>query len=218
MPSSLDEGNGEAAEAGVADRLIPGGNATATTIAVPWLRIAAAAALMLAVQAVTLAAMGRLAICKCGTVKLWHGVVVSSENSQHILDWYSFSHVLHGLLFYAILHWLLPRVSIGRRLMIAVALEVGWEILENSSFIIERYRAQTISLDYYGDSITNSLADTLAMIYGFLIAWRMPFWVSLAVGIALEALMLWAIRDGLTLNIIMLVWPLDAIKAWQAGG
>ncbi len=180
--------------------------------------LTAAALALVALQAGVLAIMGRVAICKCGKVKLWHGVVVSSENSQHIADWYTFSHILHGLLFYAALTWLLPRASITARFLIAMGIEIGWEILENTPMVIERYRANTIALDYYGDSIVNSVADTVAMVYGFLLAWRMPVVVSIAMFIVLELFMAWAIRDNLTLNIIMLVWPLDIIKTWQAAG
>ena len=169
-------------------------------------------------QAVVLVVMGRPWICTCGEIKLWHGVVKSSGNSQHLTDWYSFTHIVHGFLFYALLQWLAPGWSLAKRLLAAIAIEVSWEVVENSSFIIERYRAETISLDYYGDSIVNSVADTIAMVVGFVLAAVWPVWLSIATVLGLELFLAIAIRDNLLLNIIMLVWPLDAVKAWQAAG
>jgi hypothetical protein len=178
--------------------------------------IAAAVALVAAAAAIELS-MGRVAICQCGYVKLWHGVVNSAENSQHVTDWYTFSHVIHGIGFYALLWLLARRTTVSTRLLAAVFLEATWEVFENTPFVIDRYRTATIALDYYGDSLVNSVSDIVAMMGGFWIARRLPTWASVTLVVTLELFVVAMIRDNLTLNIVMLLYPLDALRQWQAG-
>lgn len=160
--------------------------------------------------------IGREPICKCGYIKLWHGEVVSAENSQHLSDWYTPSHIIHGFLFFGALWLVARRWSLGWRLAIATLVECIWEIIENSDAVIERYRTVTISLDYYGDSVINTVFDVLAMILGFWLAARLPVWATVALIILFEGATMWIIRDGLALNVLMLLWPLDWIAEWQA--
>jgi hypothetical protein len=197
---------------GGARMLLPNGRAVFITFAI-----------MVATAAIELA-MGRVPICTCGTVKLWHGAVQSAENSQQLTDWYSLSHVIHGMIMYFVawLLWRKWRLFGGRparfALPIAVLVEAAWEVAENTPMVIDRYRAVTVSFGYSGDSVLNSMGDIGCMIVGFLVASRLPWRVSLLLGVFFELLTLYVIRDNLTLNVIMLFWPIEAIRQWQAAG
>lgn len=177
--------------------------------------------LVVAVTILILKVMGRPFISNSGTVKLWHAELVSSENSQHLSDWYSFSHIVHGFLFFFLL-WLIskkiPQIrkfSVG--FVIAVVMESIWEVIENTDFIINRYREATIALDYFGDSIINSTSDILFMSLGFMMASRLSVLASVSFVAGSELLLAIVIRDNLALNILMLIYPIDAIKEWQIG-
>lgn len=179
--------------------------------------IALCLALIFAAVGLTEWAMGRPLICTCGSVKFWTGDAFGPENSQMLSDWYSLSHVLHGGLLYGALWLVARRWPVGWRLVIATLVEAAWEIAENAPFIIERYRSTTAALGYSGDSILNSLSDIAMMMLGFGLARLLPVGWVIALGLALELASLLAIRDNLTLNVLMLVHPIDAIRVWQGG-
>jgi hypothetical protein len=181
-----------------------------------WLPLTLAAAAVVLAAVIELG-LGREPMCTCGTVKLWHGVVLSAENSQHLSDWYTPSHVIHGIGFFALTWLAARRLTLGWRFAAAVVLEAAWEVFENTPFVIDRYRAATISLDYYGDSILNSVSDIAAMMIGFAFAASTRWWVSLLAVVIMEIGVAVAIRDNLFLNILMLLHPFDAVRQWQAG-
>ena len=172
--------------------------------------------LVVAVAAAILLAMGRNPICTCGTVALWVGERDSARTSQMLADWYSLSHIVHGLLFYAGLGLVARRWPVGARFVAALLVEASWEVAENTPWVIDRYREATAALGYTGDSVVNSLADIAVMAAGFLAARKLPLWASVALVIVLELVPLIIIRDNLTLNVWMLLWPTDWLRAWQA--
>ena len=180
-----------------------------------------AAGILATVLLLALFAMDRPPICECGTIKFWHGDINSSGNSQHISDWYTPSHVIHGMLFYGLAWLLFVRFALGGRSSarwsypLAVAIEGGWEFVENTPMIIDRYRSVTVNWGYAGDSIINSMSDVAWMSLGFFLAWKLPVRVTVALAIAAELVTAWAVHDNLTLNVLMLVWPLDAVRDWQ---
>ncbi|WP_344708875.1 DUF2585 family protein [Sphingomonas humi] len=159
--------------------------------------------------------MGRPLTYKGGLIQLWGPV--GPKQSQMLLDWYSASHIVHGFLFYAILHVAAKRWKPGQKLLAATLVEAAWEIVENSPVIINRYREATIALGYRGDTVVNSVSDIVMMIAGFLLAARVPVWASVMIVLVLELIPLAIIRDNLTLNVWMLLAPNDAIRTWQAG-
>ena len=185
----------------------------------PGIRLCMAAVLaMIGAQALVLLAMGHPLICACGHVALWHGAASGPQTSQHLTDWYSFTHVEHGLLFYALITWVLAGAPFRTVVLVAFGIEAVWEVLENTPLIMDRYRQTALAAGYFGDSVVNSLGDTLSMAIGLAIARWAPVRVSIALALLIECVLLVAIRDNLTLNIIQLVAPIEAISAWQAAG
>ena len=179
----------------------------------PW---ASGIPILIAIQAAVLFAMGRPLICACGFVKFWEGNVLSAEMSQHLFDWYSFSHIVHGFLFYLGLRLMFRRAPFWPRLLVAVGIEAAWEIAENTSWVIEAYRQQALAQGYVGDSIINSLFDTASMMTGFVLARFLPIVASVVVVVLLEGFAAYAIHDNLTLNVLNFIHPFDVVTRWQS--
>jgi len=171
-----------------------------------------------------LLAMGRPPICECGYVSLWHGQINDAGNSQHITDWYTPSHIIHGMIFYALGWWLFVKRGIGGEnaarwgLVLAVFLEAAWEVVENTPFVINRFREATANVGYSGDSVLNSVADIGWMAFGFWLALRLPVKWTITLALIGEIAAAYVVRDNLTLNVIMLLYPVEAIAEWQASG
>jgi hypothetical protein len=172
---------------------------------------------LVVLQGVVLFLYGQPLICRCGYVKLWEGDVLSAGNSQHLTDWYTFSHIIHGFLFYLLLRVLFPRMSVASRFALAVAIEISWELIENTPWVIGHYREQALAQGYTGDSIINSISDTFSMMFGFLLARKLPIWSVVLLALVIELGTAYFIRDNLTLNIINLIHIFPAISTWQAG-
>jgi hypothetical protein len=176
-----------------------------------------AVAALIAAQGIALYLLGQPPLCECGTIKFWHGVVLSDENSQQLTDWYTFSHVIHGFIFYLALRFLFPRMPMIQRLILALGIEVAWEVIENTPMVIDHYREQALAQGYIGDSILNSLMDTLAMFAGFILAYRLPVWSIVLLGLGFELFVGYMIRDNLLLNVLGFVHVFPFITEWQSG-
>ncbi len=174
-----------------------------------------AALAIVTITIVILLAMGRPPICTCGGIEFWGPV--GPKQSQMLADWYSPSHFIHGVLFYALLTRVFRQWPADRRFLVALTVESAWEVFENTPLVIDRYREATMALGYTGDSMLNSLSDIVVMALGFLAARRLPVWASIILVVGFELLTLAAIRDNLTLNVWMLLWPTDDIRIWQSG-
>lgn len=185
---------------------------TNTSSRISWLVISG----MILALGLILYFMGQPVICECGYVKFWHGDPVSNQNSQHLTDWYTLSHIIHGVLFFWVINWLAPDWPVGLKLLVAVIPEVAWEIIENTDMVIEYYRQNTVSVEYAGDSVVNSVMDVVSMVVGFGLALWLPWPVVLVALLLMEGAALIFIRDNLLLNIIMFVYPFDFISEWQS--
>jgi hypothetical protein len=173
--------------------------------------------LLIAIQGGVLFFLGQPPICECDYIKIWEENIRSSGMSQHLFDWYTFSHIIHGFLFYLLLWWLFPKTPALLRLAFAVGIEAAWEIAENTPWVIEAYRKQALAQGYVGDSIINSIFDTLAMTFGFIMARKIPVWPIISIAIVFELFTLYFIHDNLFLNVLGFVHQFDFINHWQAG-
>jgi hypothetical protein len=180
----------------------------------PWLVLGG----VLGAMTLQLRLQDRLWRCACGFVALWAGNVNSPETSQQLFDPYSFTHVLHGFIFFGAVHLLWPHLSEAWKMVTALSVEALWEVIENMPFIIERYRSETVSIGYTGDTIVNSFGDIASCALGAVVARRLGVVKTLVLAVVIETVLLLTIRDSLLLNIIMLLYPLDALRVWQAGG
>lgn len=177
--------------------------------------MAAALAVVAVVTALLLRFEGRLWICKCGYIAFWIGNTCSSDNSQHIFDPYSFTHILHGVAFFWVVAWVGSRLRNSWQLLVAVVLEAAWEVFENTNFVIERYRTATAAFGYSGDTVVNSLGDIACCVAGFLIAQRLGYKKSIIFFVLVELVLIVWIKDSLLLEILMLTFPINALKGWQ---
>jgi len=187
-----------------------------TNHSIRWLTTTLAAVAILAFTALVELRLGRLPFCKCGIIRFWSGDIWSNQASQQFTDPYTLTHIIHGVLWYVLVWWIAgKRLSAGGRFLAAVLIESAWEIFENTDFVIQRYRTVTISLDYYGDSVFNSMGDIIAMMSGYFLASKLPVRVTVVSALLLDLFLLFWYRDSLALNILMLIYPVDAIKNWQ---
>lgn len=184
---------------------------------IPLRRISLTLSIIVLATAPLLYLMGRVWWCKCNQLTPWNFIDKSMHSSQHLFDWYTPTHILHGVVFFWILHLLLPKINNNTRLTMALLIEAAWELAENSTFIIQRYRSVTIAYDYFGDSVLNSCADIFSCLIGYIFASRFGALASIALFLIFEIFCLYFIKDNLTLNVIMLTFPLDFIKEWQLG-
>jgi hypothetical protein len=189
---------------------------TAHAPRVSWRRSVTVAAAIMALAATILVALGRTPFCRCDSIKLWTSDAWGPENSQQLADPYTFTHVTHGVLLYWLLAAAAPRVTLARRAVLMIAAESAWEVLENTDAVIDRYRAATMAVGYYGDSVLNSMGDILVCALGFALAARLPVRATIALVLTLELALTLTIRDSLLLNVLMLVHPIGAVRAWQA--